>query len=91
MQVHGRVVRVRVHNLGSAPSPATAVVFHNRAGEIIATGRLGTLPAPVDLHPRTADVSITLPPDADATGGVVEIDPDHRIEEITRVNNAVRL
>jgi hypothetical protein len=91
VQVQGREVRVRVHSLGSVPSPETTVVFRDRAGKIIATEKIGPLPGPVDLHPKTTDIVLTLPEGAEAAGGVVEIDPDHRIEEITRLNNAVKL
>jgi len=91
VQVNGRKVRVRVHSLGAVPSPATTVVFRNRAGEIIATGKLGPLPAPADLYPKTKEVTLTLPAGADAAGGTVEIDPDRRLEEITRLNNSVEL
>jgi hypothetical protein len=73
------------------PSPETTVVFRDRAGKIIATEKIGPLPGPVDLHPKTTDIVLTLPEGAEAAGGVVEIDPDHRIEEITRLNNAVKL
>jgi hypothetical protein len=91
VQVHDREVRVRVHSLGSVPSPATTMVFRNRAGEIIATEKLGPLPAPVDLYPKTAEVTLTLPDGAAVAGGMVEIDPDQRLEEITRLNNVVKL
>jgi hypothetical protein len=91
VQVQGREVRVRVHSLGSVPSPETTVVFRDPAGKIIATGKVGPLPAPVDLYPKTTDIVLTLPEGVEATGGAVEIDPDHRLEEITRLNNAVKL
>jgi hypothetical protein len=91
VQVHGREVRVEVHSLGSVPSPATTVVVRNRAGEIIATEKIPSLPPPIDLYPKTADVALTLPAGVDASGGTVEIDPDHRLEEITRLNNVVKL
>jgi hypothetical protein len=91
VRVFGREVRVRVHSLGSVPSPATTVVFRNRAGEIVATEKLHSLPAPIDLYPQTAEVALTLPDGATTAGGTVEIDPDHQIEEITRLNNVVKL
>ena len=52
--------------------------------------KLPSLPAPLDLYPQTAEVVLTLPDDATAAGGTVEIDPDHQIEEITRLNNIVK-
>ena len=90
VQVYGREVRVRVHSLGSVPSPATTVAFRNRAGEIISMEKLPSLPAPLDLYPQTAEVVLTLPDGATAAGGTVEIDPDHQMEEITRLNNVVK-
>ena len=91
VEVMGREMRVRVHSLGSVPSPEATVVFRDRTGKIMATGKVGELPAPVDLYPKTMDVILTLPAGVEATGGSVEIDPDHQIEEITRLNNVVKL
>ncbi|HXI84912.1 MAG TPA: LamG-like jellyroll fold domain-containing protein [Verrucomicrobiae bacterium] len=91
VQVKGREVRVRIHSLGSVPSPETTVAFRDRTGKIIAAAKVGPLPAPVDLYPKTTDVVLALPEGAEVTGGTVEIDPDHRIEEITRLNNVVKL
>ena len=91
MQVHGREVLVRVHSLGSVPSPATTVVIRNRNGEIISTEKLGPIPPPLDLYPKTANVELTLPDGTGAAGCAIEIDPDHKLEEITRLNNVVKL
>jgi hypothetical protein len=91
VQIFGREVRVRVHSLGSVPSPATTVVFRNRGGEIIAREKIGPLPAPLDLFPQSVVVALTLPDGAVTSGGTVEIDPDHQIEEITHLNNVVKL
>ena len=91
VQVSGREVRVRVHSLGSVPSPATTVAFRNRSGKIIASEKIGPLPAPLDLFPQTTVVALTLPDGAVAAGGTVEIDPDHQIEEITHLNNVIKL
>ena len=90
VQVNGREVRVRIHSLGSVPSPATSVVIRNRDGRILATGEVPVIPAPVDLQPKTTDVVLSLSEGVDVAGGSVEIDPDHRLEEITRMNNVVR-
>ncbi len=91
VQVHGREVLVRVHSLGSVPSPATTVVIRNRNGEIISTEKLGPIPPPLDLYPKTANVELTLPDGTGAAGCAIEIDPDHKLEEITRLNNVVKL
>jgi len=89
--IHGREVRVRVHSLGSVPTPAVVVVFRDRSGRVVATETLGSLPAPVDLFPKTTDVALTLPDGVEAEGGSVEIDPGQQIEEITKLNNVVKI
>jgi hypothetical protein len=91
VQVRGREVRVRIHSLGSVPSSATTVVFRNRQGSVVATEKVSSIAAPVDLNPKTTEVVLTLPEGVDINGGTVEIDPDHRVEEITRLNNVVKL
>jgi hypothetical protein len=89
--VHGREVLVRVHSLGSIPSPESSVVFRDRTGRIVAVDRVPPLPAPLDLMPKTVNVRLCLPDGLGAEGGSVEIDPDNRLEEITKLNNVVHL
>jgi len=89
--VNGREVLVRVHSLGSVDSPETTVVFRNPAGRIVATETVPSIPAPIDLHPKLRDIRMTLPDGMTAEGGSVEIDPDHKLEEITRLNNVVKV
>jgi hypothetical protein len=90
VSVQGREVRVNVHSLGSVPAPETVVAFR-QAGRIVATVAVPALAAPVDLQPKTTEVVLTLPAGADPAGGVIEIDPEHTLEEITVLNNRVRL
>jgi hypothetical protein len=87
--INRREVRVTVHNVGSVPSPATDLAFRDVSGAIVARGTVPALAAPVDLGPKTAIVELTLPAGVaeNRFGGVVEIDPDHRVEEITTANN----
>ncbi|OHE89356.1 MAG: hypothetical protein A3G75_06750 [Verrucomicrobia bacterium RIFCSPLOWO2_12_FULL_64_8] len=89
--VNGREVRVRVHSLGAVSAPASVVTVRGRDGRVLASADVVTLAAPDDLRPRTAEVTLRLPAGAEAAGGMVEIDPDHRLGEITTVNNAVKL
>jgi hypothetical protein len=89
--LQGREVRVTVHSLGSVPAPAATVIVRNAAGRILASASVPPLEAPVDLRPRTVDVTLPLPAAADPVGGTVEIVPDHVLPEITTRNNTVEL
>jgi hypothetical protein len=89
IQVNGREVRVRIHNLGSVPSPSTTVALRNRDGVVIATGKVPSIPAPVDLLPKTTEAIMRVPEGTEPISGTVEIDPDRQINEITRLNNTV--
>ncbi len=91
VKIDGHELRVTVHGLGSVPSPVTEMVFRDASGAIRARTDVPALAAPIDLRPKTGTVTLRLPEGADLRGGSVEIDPDHRLEEITRVNNAVKL
>jgi hypothetical protein len=83
-------LRVRVHSLGSVPAPASTVAVRDAAGRILATAAVPALEAPLDLYPRMADVTLPLPAALTLTGATVELDPEHRLEEITTLNNIVR-
>ncbi len=89
--VRGREVRVTMHSLGSVPTPATTLSVRDPNGFALATAQVPAMAAPVDLIPKTVEVLLTLPTDAARAGLTVEIDPDGRLEEITRLNNALKL
>jgi hypothetical protein len=82
---------VTVHSLGSVPAPETKIVFKSADGSVVASAMIPALPAPVDLLPKTAVVTLALPGGARPAGGSVEIDPDGRLLEITTCNNTVGL
>ena len=82
---------VRVHSIGAVRCPASSIAVRDSDGKIIATAPVPTLDAPVDLVPKTADITIKLPPQANLSGATVELDPDHQLGEITRLNNTVKL
>jgi hypothetical protein len=82
---------VKVHSLGAVASPETAIVFKDPSGRIVASATIPPLEAPLDLRPRTIDVILRLPRNTDVTGGTVQIDPEQKLEEITKRNNTVQL
>ncbi len=84
-------VRVRVHNLGGKNSEPTSVMLRDTRGRPIAQANVPSLAAPEDLLPKIIEVDIPLPAGAIVTGATVELDPDSRLEEITKQNNIVKL
>jgi hypothetical protein len=87
----GRAVRVRVHSLGSVAAPETRLVLKTFDGAVVASATVPALAAPTDLLPRTIDVVLPLPRGIQLAGGFVELDPEDRLEEITKANNRAPL
>lgn len=89
--VHGNAISVRVHSLGSVAMPASKLSMRDAAGKIIAEANVATIEAPIDLHPRATEVSVTLPSGTQVTGCTVELNADNAVTEITQLNNRVKL
>jgi hypothetical protein len=90
VHVDGRKLHVMVHSLGALASPQTEIVFRDRQGQVLTRQKIEALRAPVDLFPKTADVVLNLPKGAELEGGSLEIDPEHKLEQITRRYTTVR-
>jgi hypothetical protein len=84
-------VNVRVHSLGAARAAGMVAVLRNAAGTVLSQADIPPLEAPLDLQPHTVEVRLPVPAGTALTGASVELNPDARIEEITRLNNAVSL
>jgi len=89
--VQGRTLQVTVHSLGSVPSPETTVALRDSSGKVLASEKLVGIAAPLDLLPKTVVVTFQIPDNIDSQVCRVEIDPEQRLEEITRLNNEVKL
>ncbi|MDR0353092.1 MAG: hypothetical protein LBI02_07010 [Opitutaceae bacterium] len=85
------VLGVVVHNLGSVDAPASTLALVDASGAILASAPVPPIPAPLDLYPKTGSVELVFPPDADLAAARLVVDPDHRIEEISRKNNSAPL
>ena len=59
---------VTVHSVGAVDAPASKVVLRGREGKTIATANVPALKAPLDLTPKTAQVTLTIPAGADLKG-----------------------
>jgi len=89
VHVSGRTVRVRVHSLGSVDAPASKVSVRDAAGRTMASASVPPLKAPIDLAPKTADVTLTLPAGASLEGASVVVEMSGTAPEITLRNNVV--
>jgi hypothetical protein len=90
VKVEGKSVKVTVHSLGSVDAPAAKVVLRDRAGKVVAMAEAAPLKAPLDLVPRTEDVSLSIPAGAEVKGGSVTIEMSGDLPEITQMNNRVQ-
>ena len=88
VSLHGRTITVTVHSLGAVASPPTDLALFDNSGRLIAKAQVPRLDAPNDLRPRT--INITLPAPL-FNGSTLVLDPDLKLNEITRVNNRVVL
>jgi len=90
VKVSGRAVRVRVHSVGAVDAPASAVVIRDAAGRTLASAQVPAIKAPVDLRPKTADVTLTLPAGTSLQGAFVAVEMRGALPEITLRNNVVK-
>ena len=74
-----------VHNLGASPAKEVAVSVRARQG-VVTTKRIPEVGAPLDLKPRTAQVTFTGL--KSAMGIRVMVDADDAIPELNELNNA---
>ena len=81
---------VTLHNLGSASSGPFKLQIRNAKAAVIFERQVSSLPALVDLHPKTTVVSLS---GLQAAGGTprlhLRILPGPEVEEITAVNNSL--
>jgi hypothetical protein len=84
------VLRVAVHNIGSAPAQNVVVALAENGNRIDA--QVVNLDAPNDLEPKIGTATLTWNPEIARTYRfTVTLDPEDAIQEITEVNNRVDL
>ena len=89
MAVSDGSITVTVHNLGSIDSSAATIALLDKNGKQIANASITGLKAPVDLIPKTTDVTLDVPSNMDLRGSSIVIDTEEKLLEITRINNSV--
>jgi hypothetical protein len=90
VKVEGGRMEVKVHSLGAVTAPASKVVLRDKTGKVLASAAVPSIKAPIDLFPKTAVVSLTLPAGAEWKGGSVTVESSGKLPEITQRNNRVQ-
>ena len=91
VKVSGNKITVTVHSLGSVDAPKTVVALVNNDGKKLANVSVPSLKAPLDLNPKTTDITLKVPSGMNLKGCRVIIDPGEKLREITRLNNEVEI
>jgi hypothetical protein len=91
VKVEGAKMTVTVHSLGSIDAPASKVVVRDKAGKTLAAAQVPALKAPLDLTPKTAQVTLAVPAGTDLKGATVTVECGGGAPEITLMNNHVVL
>ncbi|MBM3473195.1 MAG: hypothetical protein FJX75_08015 [Armatimonadetes bacterium] len=79
---------VTIHNVGATPSPQTTLQVQDTRGKVLAEAEVPAMEAPLDLKPRTAEVTVRVRPTGEWR---VVLDPKDEVREVTEVNNGARL
>jgi len=91
VKIDGARMTVTVHSVGSVDAPASKVVLRDKSGKTLATAEVPALNAPIDLTPKTAQVTLAAPSGADLKGATVTVECGGDVPEITLMNNSVTL
>jgi len=83
-------VRIGVHNIGAAASPASQLTIHDAAGKTVATMPVPGLAAPTDLLPKRHVIVCRLPRPS-GPGWTAAVDARSQIPEIYEENNRLPL
>ena len=88
---NGRNLTVTVHSLGAVKSPVSRLALVTADGAILAEQLIPEIEAPLDLYPRTTDITLTIPAGADLNNATINIISPKKSPEITELNNVVGL
>jgi hypothetical protein len=90
VRVSGRSIHVKVHSLGAVDAAAATVVLRDAGGKTLASAQVPALKAPIDLQPKTAEVTLAVPANTSLQGASVSVETRGALPEITLLNNVVK-
>jgi hypothetical protein len=85
----GDAVAGVVHNIGSKPADVVIALLDD-TGKPVSSSSLGSLAAPLDLHPKTISFRFDAVPPG-ARGWTVVADPENSVSEIYEGNNRIEI
>ncbi|MDP2984874.1 MAG: hypothetical protein Q8O92_16260, partial [Candidatus Latescibacter sp.] len=91
VHISGNKLTVTVHSLGSVDAPASIAALVDPSGVQILKAAVPALKAPLDLKPKKSEAVFTIAKGMQVKGCRVIIDPDGKLNEITKGNNSVTL
>ena len=91
VKIEGGKMTVTVHSVGALDAPASKVVLRSNDGKTLATASVPALKAPLDLTPKTANVTLAVPGGSNLKGATVTVVCGGDVPEITLMNNSVTL
>ncbi len=59
--IQGSAIGITVHSIGAVDSPAATLNLLDKAGKVVASAPIPPLPAPLDLFPKTANITLIMP------------------------------
>lgn len=83
-------IRVMVHNIGGRDSVLTTLALKDPNGNVLRSSQIPPIPAPSDLYPKAMEIPLWTR-GINLEGCFIELDPEQRMNEITRNNNIVWL
>jgi len=91
VRIRGNNLSVTVHSLGSVDTPACTVAVVDPSGARILKAVVPALKAPLDLKPKKRDIVFPIAKGINMKGCRVTIDPEGKVNEITKGNNSVTI
>ena len=91
VKIDGSKMTVTVHSVGAVDAPESKIVLRSRDGKTLTTAEVPALKAPLDLTPKTAQVTLAIPANISLKGATVTVECGGAVPEITLMNNSVAL
>jgi hypothetical protein len=88
--IKGNEVTVRVFSQGAVGTPETKIILIDAKGKTVATSTVPALDAPLDLISKWSEIKLSAPYGTNLSKGCIQVDPDNKVEQVTRKNTTFR-